>query len=48
MYSKEFMSFLATYGEEENVIKKAEETREIEFRDNLFKRLAYATVSIKK
>ena len=48
MFSKEFMSFLVSYGEEENTAKKEETTREIEFKDNLFKKLAYATVSVKK
>lgn len=48
MFSKEFMTFLATYGEEEKVEKKEETTREIEFKDNSFKKLAYATVSVKK
>lgn len=48
MFSKEFMAYLGTYSEEETTTKKEETTREIEFRDNTFKKLAYVTVSVKR
>ncbi len=47
MFSKEFMTFLVKYGEEENTCKK-ETTREIEFKDNHFAKLAYVTVTVRK
>lgn len=47
MFSKEFMTFLVKYGEEEIECKK-ETVREIKFNDNKFAKLAYATVSVKK
>lgn len=48
MFSKEFMTFLVKYAEEENVKNEKETTREIEFKDNLFRKLAYVTVTVKK
>lgn len=48
MFSKEFMTFLVKYGEEENTYKEQETTREIEFKNNGFAKLAYATISVKK
>lgn len=48
MFSKEFMSFLVKYGEEENTYKENKTTREIEFKDNKFGKLAYVTISVKK
>lgn len=48
MFSKEFMSFLATYGEEKKLPTEKETTKEIAFKDNCFTKLAYVTVVIKK
>lgn len=48
MFSKEFMSFLISYGEEEKNTQEKDSTRKIEFKDNLFAKLAYATVSVRK
>lgn len=48
MFSKEFMSFLVKYGEEERYPKEENTVKEISFRDNRFAKLAYATVVVKR
>jgi hypothetical protein len=48
MFSKEFMTFLSRYGEEENTTKKQESKQEIRFKDNKCSKLAYVTIKIKK
>ena len=47
MFSKEFMSFLATYGEEKNLATEKETTKEIVFKNNCVAKLAYVTVVVK-
>ena len=48
MFSKEFMSFLVKYGEEENCRKEENTVKKISFKNNRFAKLAYATVTVKR
>ena len=48
MFSKEFMSYLNTYGKEVEKEVKTENVREIEFKHDYVGQLAYVLIKIQK